>query len=164
MGGKKYTGSLDGSGNKLYGEPIGIWSKADPDVSSSGWDTAYYYPQFSWNIAEGNPLDGEYLLTLTATDFAGNIYTYSNTYYVDTTAPAAPTAPAATGAAGSITLTWTASTSADVTNYQIFMADTEAGLSNGEPTRTVGVVPLGLLKQSQRDTFFRLRLLPGQGI
>ncbi len=84
-------------------------------------------------------IDGSYSVPVTAVDGAGNLATDSSTSLtLDNTAPSAPTNLSATAlTGGSISLTWTASSSGGVDQYNIYRATTSGGHNYSSPTYTV---------------------------
>ncbi len=82
--------------------------------------------------------DGSHSVPVTATDGASNSATSSITLTLDNTAPSAPTSLTATAiAAGSIKLTWTASSSGDVDKYNIYRATISGGENYSSATYQV---------------------------
>ncbi|MFA9422012.1 MAG: CARDB domain-containing protein, partial [Sedimentibacter sp.] len=162
---KKFTGTLDSQGNKIYETETEFWSTNNPDYSSSSSNSVNYNLSFVKNIVVGNPVDGEYLITLNIEDFAGNAFSTSNTFYIDTVLPSKPTSIVATGSAGSITLVWTSSNSQDVTGYEIYMAESQEDLSSVTvPTKTVGAVSAASFEtQLVAPLYFRLRAYDSAG-
>jgi|GEM_PF-2059937 len=82
--------------------------------------------------------DGSYSVSVTATDGAGNSASSSISLTLDNTTPSAPTNLSATALSeGGIKLTWTASSSSDVVQYNIYRATSSGGQSYTSPTYTV---------------------------
>jgi len=83
--------------------------------------------------------DGSYSVPVTAVDGAGNSATDSNTSLtLDNTPPSAPTNLSAVALTeGGIKLSWTASSSGDVAQYNIYKATSSGGQNYSNPTYTV---------------------------
>jgi len=81
--------------------------------------------------------DGSHSVPVTATDGASNTATSSISLTLDNTAPPASTNLSATAIAGGIRLTWTASSSTDAAQYNIYRATSSGGQNYSSPTYTV---------------------------